>query len=120
MKRYSISREELEILYGKMIDEKDLSIYGYKDKFHFEIYDGFAYCPNYHGSDYALIYPKIEFADKSDEIKAAVRKFMNIPDDEPISVYDLMQTFNELIVNNKRMCYNENKKKYEYKKMWLV
>ena len=115
-----ISREDLEILYGKMINEMDLSIYGYKDKFHFEIYDGFAYCPNYHGSEFALIYPKIEFADKSDEIKSEVRRFMNIPDDESISVYDLLQTFNEMVINNKRVQYNENKKKYESKLMWKV
>ena len=115
-----ISREDLEILYGNMIDEKDLSIYGYKGKFHFEVYDGLAYCPNYHGTEFVLIYPKIEFADKSDEIKAKVREFMNIQYDEPISVYDLMFAFNEMLINNKRVQYDEEKKKYINKKMWLV
>lgn len=115
-----ISRDDLEILYGKMIGEQDLSIFGYKDKFHFEIYDGFAYCPNYHGSDYALIFPKIEFADKCDEMKQKVREYMGIPENEQISIYDLMQTFNELMVNGKRVEYDSNRNKYIAKEMWRV
>ena len=44
MKR--ILEETLEMLFGKMIAEKEFTILGFKNKMNFEVYDGFAYCPN--------------------------------------------------------------------------
>ena len=57
-----ISREDLELLFGKMIAEKELTILGFKNKLSFEIYDGCAYCPNYRGSDYLMSFPRLSLS----------------------------------------------------------
>ena len=118
MAKPRISREDLELLYGKMIAEREFTILGFKKKLKFEVYDGFAYCPDYAGHEYSLIYPKVEFINKSDEMQAEIRRYMNLTDEQDITIYEILQTFNEMTKDGVRMEYDKDKKKYNVKCMW--
>ncbi len=113
-----IQKELLEIYYGKMISEKELTILGFKNKLTFEIYDGFAYCPNYRGSEYCMTFPKIEFVNKSNAVQEKIKEYINLKLDEPITIYEIMQTFNEMSRNGIRIEYDADNKKYKEKCMW--
>lgn len=115
-----IKREDLEMMYGKMVEEKTLSILGFKGKMHFEIYDGLAYCPNHNGDEYVMKYPKLEFIEDSVEMQEEIRKYLKLDDQAKISVLDVLQTFNELDKNGVRIAYSNKTKSYKPKTMWLV
>lgn len=118
MKR--IKREDLEKMYGKMVNEKNLSVYGFKGKMHFEIYDGLAYCENYNGDEYVLKYPKLEFIEDSVEMQDTIRKYLKLDGNAKISVLDVLQAFNEMDKNGTRICYDPINKAYKEKNLWLV
>lgn len=113
-----ISKEDLEQQYGKMIAEKELTIYGFKNKLKFEIYDGFAYCPNYRGSEYAMKFPKIEFVNKSSEMQDEIRKYMKMEEKDDITIYEIMQTFNEMVRDGVRIEFDKKTKHYKEKCTW--
>ena len=113
-----ISREHLEKLYGKMVAEKDLTILGFKNKLKFEIYDGFAYCPNYRGSEYCMKFPKIEFVNKSNEMQDDIRKYMGLKENDDITIYEIMQTYNEMARDGVRIEYDKKTKHYKEKEIW--
>ena len=113
-----IKREDLELLYGKMVAEKELTILGFKNKLSFEIYDGFAYCPNYRGSEYCMKYPKVEFVNKSTEMQDEIRKYMKLDENDDITIYEIMQTFNEMSRDGVRIEYDTKTKHYKEKEIW--
>ena len=55
-----ISKDALETMYGKLIDEKELEISGFKKPLKFEIYDGMLIVPNYKGVNMPLNTPSPE------------------------------------------------------------
>ena len=113
-----ISREDLELLFGKMIAEKELTILGFKNKLSFEIYDGCAYCPNYRGSDYLMSFPKIEFINKSNESQDEIRRYMKLDEKDDITIYEILQTFNEMSRDSVRIEFDKKTKRYKEKCMW--
>ena len=113
-----IKREDLELLYGKMVAEKELTILGFKNKLSFEIYDGFAYCPNYRGSEYCMKYPQVEFVNKSTEMQDEIRKYMKLDENDDITIYEIMQTFNEMSRDGVRIEYDTKTKHYKEKEIW--
>lgn len=113
-----ISREDLELLHGKMIAERELTILGFKNKLKFEIYDGFAYCENYRGAEYCLIYPMIEFVNKSVEMQEEIRRYMGLEENADITIYEILQTYNEMTRDGVRIEYNKATKGYKPKCMW--
>ena len=113
-----IKKEDLELLHGKMIAEKELTILGFKNKLTFEIYDGFAYCPNYRGSEYCMKFPKIEFVNKSNEMQDEIRRYMKLDENDDITIYEIMQTFNEMARDGVRIEYDKKTKHYKEKCMW--
>lgn len=113
-----IKREDLELLYGKMIAEKELTILGFKNKLNFEIYDGFAYCPNYRGSEYCMKFPKVEFVNKSSEMQDEIRKYMQLEDSDDITIFEIMQTFNEMERDGVNIEYDKTTKHYKEKEIW--
>ena len=115
-----IKKEDLEKMYGKMVEERDLTILGFKGKMHFEIYDGLAYCENLKGDEYILKYPKLEFIEDSVEMQDEIRKYLNMDEKSKISVLDVLQTFNEMDKNGTRIFYSPRTKTYKTKTMWLV
>ena len=115
-----IKREDLEKMYGKMVEERDLTILGFKGKMHFEIYDGLAYCENFKGDEYVMKYPKLEFIEDSIEMQDEIRKYLDMDEKSKISVLDVLQTFNEMDKNGTRIFYSPCTKTYKAKTMWLV
>ena len=115
-----IKREDLEKMYGKMVEERDLTILGFKGKMHFEIYDGLAYCENFKGDEYIMKYPKLEFIEDSVEMQDEIRKYLDMDEKSKISVLDVLQTFNEMDKNGTRIFYSPRTKTYKTKNMWLV
>ena len=115
-----IKKEDLEKMYGKMVEERDLTILGFKGKMHFEIYCGLAYCENFKGDEYILKYPKLEFIEDSVEMQDEIRKYLNMDEKSKISVLDVLQTFNEMDKNGTRIFYSPRTKTYKTKTMWLV
>ena len=113
-----INREHLEMLFGKMVAEKELTILGFKNKLKFEIYDGFSYCPNYRGSEYCMKFPKIEFVNKSNEMQDDIRKYMGLNEDDDITIYEIMQTYNEMARDGVRIEYDKKTKHYKEKEIW--
>jgi len=113
-----ISKEVLELLFGKMIAEKEFTILGFKNKLKFEIYDGFAYCPNYRGSEYCMIFPKIEFVNKSSEMQDEIRTYMNLEEKDDITIFEIMQSFNEMTRDGVRIEYDDKVKHYKNKEVW--
>ena len=115
-----IKREDLEKMYGKMVEERDLTILGFKGKMHFEIYDGLAYCENFKGDEYIMKYPKLEFIEDSVEMQDEIRKYLDMDEKSKISVLDVLQPFNEMDKNGTRIFYSPRTKTYKAKTMWLV
>ena len=115
-----IKREDLEKMYGKMVEEIDLTILGFNGKMHFEIYDGLAYCENFKGDEYVMKYPKLEFIEDSIEMQDEIRKYLDMDEKSKISVLDVLQTFNEMDKNGTRIFYSPRTKSYKTKNMWLV
>jgi hypothetical protein len=113
-----ISKDELELRFGKLIAEKEFTILGFKNKLKFEIYDGFAYCPNYRGSEYCMKFPKIEFVNKSNEMQDEIRRYMKLEEKDDITIYEIMQTFNEMARDGVRIEYDAKSKHYKEKCMW--
>jgi hypothetical protein len=113
-----IKKEDLELMYGKMIAEKQLTILGFEDKLNFEIYDGFAYCPDYKGDEYCMKYPMIEIVNKSTEMQGVIRKYMGLEESDDISVLEILQTFNEMSKNGTRIEYVEDLGEVREKCMW--
>ena len=113
-----ISQEDLELLYGKQVAVKDITILGFKNKLTFEIYDGFAYCPNYRGSEYCMKYPKVEFVEKSPEMQEKIREYLKMKEDEQITIFEILQTFNEMTRDGKRIEYDKTTKHYKEKIIW--
>jgi hypothetical protein len=110
-----IPKKYLEHYYGKMISEKDFSILGFDEKIHLEVYNGLAYCENFQGDEYCFSFSQVEFVDKSDVVQEKIREFLNLSEDEPITVYEILQTFNEMTKNGVRMVFDEETKEYKPK-----
>ena len=113
-----IPKEYLEKWYGKLIAEKDFTILGFKKKLHFEVFDGFAYCENYYGNEYTLSFPQVEFVNKSSEIQDKIREYLGMKEDEQITIFEILQSFNEMRRNGIRIEYDEESKEYKPKKVW--
>ena len=93
-----IPKEDLELLYGKMIAEKELTILGFKNKLQFEIYDG--------------------FVNKSSEMQDEIRRYMKLEEKDDITIYEIMQTFNEMARDGVRIEFDKKTKHYKEKCMW--
>ena len=115
-----IAKEVLELLNGKMITEKEFTVMGFKNKLKFEIYDGFAYCPDYKGKEYCMIFPRLEFVNKSTEMQDDIRKYMGMTEDEDITILEILQAYNEMIRDGVRVEYDEKNKCYKEKEIWKI
>ena len=108
-----IKQAELEKLYGKIVDTRDLSIEGFRRKMHFELYDGFGYCADFQGHEYILKYPKMAFVRCSIEAQEAIREHLGYDKDKELTILDVLQRFNRLFKDGKEIIYNSEKKTYE-------
>lgn len=65
----------------------------------FDIFDGFAYCPNYDGKEYYMLFPKKEFINLSKDMQKTAREFLNLDEHEPLQEEHLLASYNTLYVN---------------------
>jgi hypothetical protein len=112
LKMARISKDALETMYGKLIDEKELEISGFKKPLKFEVYDGYAYCPNYKGHEYAIEYPRVELIEKSKEMQEDIKGWLDMKEDETITVYDIIQTFNTMYRDGVKVKFDKAKDKW--------
>lgn len=99
-----ISQKHLEGLYKPLICTQTIQIddnealFGDKKKrvMKFDIYDGFAYCADYKGEEYYMIYPQLDFIKISKEMSQAVKEYVGLKDTDPIQVTDILTSYNTL------------------------
>lgn len=115
-----ISQNDLEKMYGKIVETKSLSIVGFDEKPKFEIYDGFAYCPDYNGEEYVLTYPKLSFVEDSDDMQKHIKQYLNLEDETKITVLDILQTFNKLYKGGTRLVWDAEMAQFKPKECWMV
>lgn len=115
-----IKTTELEKLYGKVVDKRDLSIEGFRKKMSFELYDGFGYCADFNGHEYILKYPKMAFVRCSVEAQDAIRELLGYDKDKELTILDVLQRFNRLFRDGKEIAYNSKKKTYEEVNPFIV
>lgn len=72
---------------------------GNKHILEFDIFDGFAYCADYRGKEYYMIYPRKEFIALAKDAETKIREYLNLPETTPIEVEHILASFNSLYVN---------------------
>ena len=65
----------------------------------FDIFDGFAYCPNFEGKEYFMKFPKKDFIKLSKEMEQGVREYLEYNEHQPLTETDILVTYNTLFVN---------------------
>ena len=101
-----ISIEDLE----KMTHEKFVctcsiklsdDIFGDKNKhtLKFDIFDGFAYCPNYNGKEYYMIYPKKKFVEESKVMSKELKEFLELDEAATITEINCLDGYYEIFEN---------------------
>jgi hypothetical protein len=63
-------------------------------------------------------FPKIEFVNKSSEMQEDIRKYMKMEEKEDITIYEIMQTYNEMARDGVRIEYDKKTHHYKEKCMW--
>ncbi len=66
----------------------------------FDIFDGFAYCPDYRGKEYYMVFPKKDFIKLSKNIEKTAREYLNLDEHEPLKEEHLLASYNTLFVND--------------------
>jgi len=65
----------------------------------FDIFDGFAYCPNYKGKEYYMVYPRKALINLSASMQKSIREFMELEEKEEIKVTDILASYYNLYCN---------------------
>lgn len=65
----------------------------------FDIFDGFAYCADYKGKEYYMIFPKKEFVALSKDMTNTAREFLQLDEHAPLKEEDLLACYNTLYIN---------------------
>ena len=84
----------LEKRYGKKVCTEKLNVEGYSKPIQFDIYDGYAICPNYRGNVFEMEYPTMKAVRDSKEFSDAIMEYINgIANVDEISVLHSLITF---------------------------
>ena len=73
----------------------------------FDIFDGFAYCYEHNGKEYAMKYPTTDFIKKSKEFTDSIRSENPDMKIEDISVQDIIKTYGALQCVNDSYVFGE-------------
>lgn len=65
----------------------------------FDVFDGFAVCPNYNGKMYYMTFPKLEFMKIAKNIEKNAREYLELDEHEPLKVEHVLAAYNKLSVN---------------------
>jgi hypothetical protein len=63
-------------------------------------------------------FPKIEFVNKASEMQEEIRKYMGLEENDDITIFEIMQTFNEMARDGVRIEYDNKTKHYKEKEVW--
>ena len=65
----------------------------------FDILDGFAYCGDFEGKEYYMIYPRKKFIEDSKTMNKEVREYLELDEHEPITELHSMESYMTLSIN---------------------
>ena len=65
-------------------------------------------------------YPKIEFVNKSTDAQKMIRDFINLLETDDITIFEILQSFNELSKDGVWIEYDEKSKHWNPKEVWLA
>jgi len=65
----------------------------------FDVYDGFAICPDYKGKSYYMTFPKLEFMKLASNIEKDAREYLELDEHTPLKVEHVLVAYNRLFVN---------------------
>lgn len=83
-----------EKMYGKKVCTEKLNIEGFKKPIQFDIYDGYAICPDYRGHRLEMKYPQMKAIRDSKEFSDAIMEYVSgINTVDEISVLHSLITF---------------------------
>jgi hypothetical protein len=83
-----------EKFYGKKVCTEKLNVEGYKKPIQFDIYDGYAVCPDYRGHRLEMTYPQMKAVKDSKEFSDAIMEYVSgINSVGEISVLHVLITF---------------------------
>lgn len=84
--------------YGKMVQEKNLTIPNYNGEKTFKLYDGIAYCNgDENGKEFIITYPQMEIINNASELSNAIMEFCNLTNIDEIKIIHILKTFGEVI-----------------------
>lgn len=66
----------------------------------FDIFDGFAYCPDFEGHEYYMDFPKTQFIKMAKQMEKNIREYINLDEHEPIKESHILMSYNTLHLNN--------------------
>lgn len=66
----------------------------------FDVFDGFAYCGDYNGKEYYMLFPRLSLIKLSKTMSASVREFMGLGESDEIGVTDVMASYYTLYCND--------------------
>lgn len=84
----------IEKHFGKKVCTEKLNVEGYKKPIQFDIYDGYAVCPDYRGHRLEMKYPMLKAVRDSKEFSEAIMDYVSgITNVDEISVLHVLITF---------------------------
>ena len=84
----------IEKHFGKKVCTEKLNVEGYRKPIQFDIYDGYAVCPDYRGHRFEMTYPMMKALKDSTEFSDAIMEYVSgINNVDEISVLHVLITF---------------------------
>lgn len=65
----------------------------------FDIFDGFAYCHDFNGHEYYMMYPRKEFIKLSNEMEKTIREYLELDKQHIIGETEILVSYNTLFKN---------------------
>lgn len=66
----------------------------------FDIFDGFAYCPNYRGNELTMRFPKLALIKEAEGMQKNIRESLNLQETDEITVQHILAVYFQLDVNS--------------------
>ena len=66
----------------------------------FDIFDGFAYCPNYRGNELTMRFPKLSLIKEANGMQKNIRESLNLQEDTEITVLHILAVYFQLEKNS--------------------
>lgn len=64
-----------------------------------DIFDGFAYCPDYEGKEYVMHFPKKKFVTMSKDMEKSIREYLIMEEKDVITETEIMRSYSSIFEN---------------------